>query len=356
MTENLEEFDDLDNLLDEDQGGESGGEFSEELDNLLGGDAATPGGGEEAGDSELDSFFEDLSTIDDLEVMQEEQPEPKEAPKPAAAAAPAREPAPVKEKPRKAPKQKKEGGGGFRRFIVLLLTLGILGGGAYAIYLFLFPEFEMPWPVTQEHQAPEPAKMPPTPPPPPPPRIVPAPQPAMVTPPPEPKPVTPPPPHRGPWYGIQVATCYFQSCVDTFTSVLKRSDLSVRYTQRSGTQQTLELISRTAFLDMQAATEFAERINREHRMEGHAFPLRDGENFRISMGNFSDLNRASVVRDGLNQKYQGEIIFATRLLNKPYRLRTITGGRFPSRAAAEAALNKMRENDPRVRGAFIVKL
>ena len=352
MTENLEEFDDLDNLLDGDEGGESGGEFSEELDNLLGGDADAGGGGDEAGDSELDSFFEDLSTIDDLEVMQDEEGEAEEAPAAAAAAAApaARAAAPAKEKPKKAPKKKKEGGGGFRRFIVLLLTLGILGGGAYAIYIFLFPEFEMPWPVTQEQPAAP--KMEP-----PPPRPAPAPMPAVVAPQPEPEPVKPPPPpHRGPWFGIQVATCFFQSCVDNFTGVLKRNGLSVRYTQRTGTQQTLELISRTAFLEMTAAVEYAERINREHRLEGHAFPTQDGENFRISMGNFSDLDRANVVKDALNQKYQGEILFATRLVTKPYRLRTIAGGRFPSRAAAEAQLSKMRENDPRLRGAFIIKL
>jgi len=87
MAENkLEGFEDFDNVLGEGEGKEGGAaEFAGELDDLLGADApaeGAAGGAPAQSDSELDSFFEDLSTIDDLEVLQEDEA-------PAAAAAPA---------------------------------------------------------------------------------------------------------------------------------------------------------------------------------------------------------------------------------------------------------------------------
>ena len=62
--ENLEGLEGLDDF---------GDDFGDQLDTFMEGD-------EEEGDSELDSFFEDLSTIDDLEIKEEELSEPEATP------------------------------------------------------------------------------------------------------------------------------------------------------------------------------------------------------------------------------------------------------------------------------------
>ena len=62
--ENLEGLEGLDDF---------GDDFGDQLDSFMEGD-------EDEGDSELDSFFEDLSTIDDLEMKEDGGAEPEATP------------------------------------------------------------------------------------------------------------------------------------------------------------------------------------------------------------------------------------------------------------------------------------
>jgi cell division septation protein DedD len=360
MTENnLEEFDDLDNLLDDAESGE-GGEFSEELDNLLGGDDDL-GGDEDAGggggDSELDSFFEDLSTIDDLEVLQEDEGGGDEPAPAAAAAAPAAAAEPARAKAPK-PKKEKSGGGGFKRFIVLLLSLAILGGGGYAIYAYLFPSFEMPWPVAEKmpEEPPAPVQEEPPPPPPPPPVMRAQQAPPVMRPQAEPEPpAEPAPPVTGPKFGIQVATCLTSTCVNNFKRLLANHNQEAHFRTRKGTTETLELISKTGYSDKVTADEMAARINRGHRLEGNAFVIKAGSSYLISMGNFSDLARANAVKDSLNQRMGGDIMFTTRLIKKPYTLTTVITGHYVGRESAQRALAGLRGKDQRFGEAFLLR-
>ena len=67
--ENLEGLEGLDDF---------GDDFGDQLDSFMEGD-------EDEGDSELDSFFEDLSTIDDLEMKEDGGSEPEATPEEAPA-------------------------------------------------------------------------------------------------------------------------------------------------------------------------------------------------------------------------------------------------------------------------------
>ena len=67
--ENLEGLEGLDDF---------GDDFGDQLDSFMEGD-------EDEGDSELDSFFEDLSTIDDLEMKEDGGAEPEATPEEALA-------------------------------------------------------------------------------------------------------------------------------------------------------------------------------------------------------------------------------------------------------------------------------
>ncbi|MBI4082001.1 MAG: hypothetical protein HY423_05265 [Candidatus Lambdaproteobacteria bacterium] len=360
----LEGFEDLDKMFQE--GEASGGaadQFSKDLDNLLGetgAEAAAPAApgaagaaataGAPGGDSELDSFFEDLSTIDDLEVQEEKAaPKAPAAPEPQAAPPPPKAEAKPRrvEKPKPKPRGERAGGGMLRKLVAALLLIGLFGAG-YAAYVFLFPKIELPWEVFE----PAPKKAPPAvievpPPPPPPPPVV-------VQPPPPPPVAKPAPKPVGPGYGIQVATCFFDSCTAEFGQLLKRNALSVTTQQRRASNEGLELYTRTLFENRERVRLLAERINLENRLEGHAYVMEDAGGYRISMGTFGDLTRANVVKDSLNQMLSGSAVFATRVRKFPYTLTAIVGGRFPSRTAAERGLQRLRKVDERFAGAFIV--
>jgi hypothetical protein len=339
MAENkLEGFEDFDSSAG---GAPKASAAGGELDELLGkGEPAAAG---EGGDSELDSFFEDLSTIDDLEVAQEQ---PKPAPAAPAAAAPAPPPprqqaaAPAPRAPRRprAPAQP----GRMRRFLLQLALLAVFGGAGYYFYVtYIAGEAQIPWPVFKaQPQLPLPRVEEPAPPPP---------RPAAPA-----RPARLPPRFTGPGFGIQVATCFFESCVDAYKALLSAEHFSLRIKERRSQSQSLEVFSQTAFASRQVAEEAAERVNLENRQEGNAYVIEDGGNFRLSMGAFQDLGRANVVRDTLNQRYGGQIVFGQRLKSVPYVLKVLSTGIYPTRADAEQAVEKLRAMDRSLAGAFVV--
>ncbi len=384
--ENLEGFEDLDGLLEDDAGG--GGEdagFGDELDNFLGeddaggGDAGTEAAGDEGGaDSELDSFFEDLSTIDDLEVAQEEAPPAAEAAPaaeappaaaPAAAAAAAAAPAAAAAAAPAAPKQPMNLSG-IKRAIKYLVLLAVLGGGGYFAYTILFPKIELPWPIVKEileedQPKPQPVARPelppppapvmqPLPPPPPPPAAQPA-APPQVAAQPAPVPSAAPALPAGKGYGVQVATCFFATCVNGYKRLLSRTNRSRFITEKRTQSESLEILSATTFTSRDKAEELAGRINHEHRLEGQAYVTRVGGAYKVSMGTFPDLSRANVVKDSINQRLAGEASFTSRLKSSTYRLRRIVTGRFATRAEATREMRTLRRLDPRFRGSFVVR-
>lgn len=357
--EKLEGFEDFENVLGEGEGGAEA-DFGGELDDLLSEGADAGEAAPEAGpaDSELDSFFEDLSTIDDLEVLQEDEEAPAAAEVAAEVAVPAPEAAVERAAPEPRPREKKKRGL-FGRLLRWLIVLGILLGGGYYLYLFFFPDFPLPWQVMEEEKdklislleeklqpAPplEPAPRPPTPAP-------------AVAPPPKPRPapvVRPakPPPERGRW-SIQVATCFFPSCLDGYRSYLQAHQRSVLVREKRSNNESLEIYSVSTYGDREQAQELADRINKNHPLEGHAYIFREKGGYKISMGTFADLARTNVIKDALNEQFFGDVGFVTRLKTIPYKLKSVMTGRYPSRRAAQAALAKLRDEDPRFKDAFV---
>ncbi len=354
--EELDGFDNLDDLFSEEGGGDAaagGGELDELLGDTPGGEAGGGAGGETS-DSELDSFFEDLSTIDDLEVAQDEAPPAEEpaaiaAPAAAAAAAVAAAPAETAPKPAAKPAKDKPKKSFMRRAVMLLIPLAVIGG---AFYWFFIPSEEVPWEVTEPEPFEEEPVVEEEPPPPPPPQEAPA---VVVQPPPEPAPPAPPPAEPSVTYGIQVATCFFPSCVQEFQRRLGENRIDSRVRERSQTREALEILSNTSFRSREAAQKMADRVNRENRMEGQAYVLTTGNGFKISMGSFTDLGRANIVKDALNQRLLGDVLFTTRIKAIPYTLKYVVGGRYPSRNAAETARQRLVTADSRFADAFVVR-
>jgi hypothetical protein len=342
MAENeLDNFENLDDLFGEEkQGGEAAAAAGGDLDQLLG-DKPAEGAGEAgaASDTELDSFFEDLSTIDDLEVAREEAPPaapPKIEPQ---AGLRAEEPAPRRATPAK-PKKK---GGMLRRALILLVLLGVAAGAAYWFFL---PSEQVPWEVSApEEKTEQPVKEEAPPPPPP--------QPLVAKPAPPPQPAPPPAPRAT--FSIQVATCFFPSCVQEFQKRLKEVKIPSRVREKAQSRETLEIYSATTFDARDMAQQMADKINRENRMEGQAFVIEEGNGFKVSLGHFTDLGRANIVRDALNQRMTGEVNFTTRIKGIPYKLHYVLGGNYGSQTAAEAARKKLLASDSRFADSFVVR-
>lgn len=290
----------------------------------------------------------------------EDEPEDYE-PEPGPAAPAAAAPAEQRARPAKKAKEKKPRGF-FGRWIRRLIVLAILLGGGYYVYTFFFPDQPPPWQVMEQEKQkvvsmveerlrqPPPPEPEPAPPPPPPAPVVTQPQPK-----PKPAPRRPEPAReQGPW-SIQVATCFFPSCLDSYKSYLQGQNRSVIVRDRTSQSESLEIYSISTWRERVEAQELADQINREHPLEGHAFIFREQGGYRISMGAFSDLARANIVKDALNQQYRGNIAFATRVKAFPYKLQSVLTGRYPTRDAAAAALGKLKDAEPRLKDAFVTR-
>ena len=229
-----------------------------------------------------------------------------------------------------------------RKLLLQLALLAVFGGAGYYFYVtYIAGEAQIPWPVFKAQ-----------------PRVALPPVEQPAPPPPRPqgpaRPVRMAPKFTGPGFGIQVATCFVESCVDAYKGLLHEAHMSVRIKERRSQSESLEVYSQTAFASRQVAQEAAERVNLENRLEGNAYVIEEGGSFRLSMGAFQDLGRANVVKDTLNQRYGGQIVFSHRIKSVPYVLKVLTTGVYPTRTEAEQAVEKLRAMDRSLAGAFVI--
>ena len=329
-----EEMDELDGL--DDFGSD---DFEDNLDDFMEGDLEGGEGEGGDGDSELDSFFEDLSTIDGLEVkedapVEEEAEEPEEIEE---------EPAEIEEEapPPPEPKEKKP-------ILVPAIIAAVIGIvlGLIATGVLFWINFE-----------PEP---PPAPPP-----TIPAttlmPRPVatvtvVVTAPPTTLPpikAAPPPPKQN--YYVQVANCIYQECIDDYRFLLKRYGYpSTIIVQDEKTPMT-EVATRQVVGEEEAA-KWVDRINRENQLPGKAYRQLAGTRYRISLGLFPDLDTAARVKVYLNQLYAKQLIFEAKQVAQTIRYSKIRAGGFQSREEAVQLQKILLEKDQRFRGAFVVSV
>ncbi|MEE8434783.1 MAG: SPOR domain-containing protein [bacterium] len=329
-------------------------------------------GGDDAGSS-LDTFFEDLSTIDDLEVLQQDDEE--EAPAPddseievggtAVVATEEEEAKPEKPKKEKKPKEP----GAIKRWIKRGMWLAAVLVIGFFIWSTIIPNFSTYFETAKEWiaagmeylEGEEQPEAPPekekdgemqadtgkTPPP--------LPRPEKDTPPtPRVAAKPPPPPKTGPW-SIQVATCFFPSCLDGFKNYLSANKRSVIMQAKTSQSHSLEIFSISRFNVLEDAQQIADRVNKGNPMEGHAYTYRENGSFRVSMGRFQDLARAKVVKNALNRQFAGEIVFSTRAKHFPYKVQSVMTGKYPSRSVASRALARLKDRHPRFQDAFVVE-
>ena len=376
-----EELDGLEGIGDLDD------EFGDQLDSFMDSE-----GGD---DGELDSFFEDLSTIDDLEVQDDdlsagggdaddfgsEALEDELAPAAAAAAASEDSPAP------KAEKKKKKSSGDKKPLLIPGIITGaagaVLGAAAVAAMYFMAPP-----PPPMEIEEPALAMLEEPPPPPPPAPLltedaaaitepVPAAEPleeiqeveeiVVVEEPPPPTmdelPVAlvveaPPQPVKRPRttrFFVQVANCIYQECVDDYRYLLKRTGYATRVETVNEVNPMTEIVS-TNLYGEEEASNLVNRINNENLITGQAYRKPSSSSFQISLGLFPDLTTANRVKAHLNQIYSAEVFFEARRSDQRIRNYRVYAGGFKTKNEALDLQKILEEKDRRFEGMFVVAM
>ncbi|MBT6728242.1 MAG: SPOR domain-containing protein [Deltaproteobacteria bacterium] len=381
-----EELDGLEGIGDLDD------EFGDQLDSFMDSE-----GGD---DGELDSFFEDLSTIDDLEVQDDdlsagggdaddfgsEDLEDEIAPAAAAAGAAAAAAASDDSPAPKAEKKKKKNSGDKKPLLIPGIITGasgaVLGAAAVAAMYLMAPP---PPPMEIEEPALAMLEEPPPPPPPAPllteeataiTESVPATEPleeiqeveeivVVEEPPPTmdelpvaPVVEAPPQPVKRPRttrFFVQVANCIYQECVDDYRYLLKRAGYATRVETVNEVNPMTEIVS-TNLYGEEEASNLVNRINNENLITGQAYRKPSSSSFQISLGLFPDLTTANRVKAHLNQIYSAEVFFEARRSDQRIRNYRVYAGGFKTKNEALDLQKILEEKDRRFEGMFVVAM
>jgi hypothetical protein len=340
MAEDDLDFADEDLELDDDSGGAGDG-FAGELDDMMGDDELGGGGGAD-NDSELDSFFEDLSSIEDMDEGSGDTDSGSESIAAAPVTAETDKKAGTVKEEKKASKSKNK-----LKLILPLVLLLLVGAGAGSYILFLWDPQPEPTEATDltppitDILPPEKTIRP---------EFLPTPKFELESQPAEPTPA-PAPPQQ---FLVQVATCTYDSCKDEFIRWL-REDGEPVYQKTSGEKYDfIELISRQMFTQ-ERANELVREINRKNKMAGNASVRDQSNGYRISMGTFPALDRAKEIKFHIEQLFPvGTVIFNMEHVRKDYTTTKIYAGPYNSRNEAKDVLEVLRRKQ-RYQGAFIVQ-
>ena len=346
--------------LDDDGGGD---DFAGSLDDALGDDlddggGAAPkggkasggggGGGADSGDSELDSFFEDLSSIEDMDG---DAPAPQAKAAPQAQAAPAQGGAPA---PAASP-IKFGKPAALKKWLKLAVVLLVLGGvGAGAWFFFSGEPEEVPPPVMDA--MPQMPTMPQE-------EVVKIEKPAIRIEVPKPKMVEPPsfepePPVKRmvptAQFLVQIATCSFDQCKEDYTEALRKLGEPV-YTQTVGEKfDFIELITSEVF-NYQEASVLVEKINKINKQAGEASVVSQSNGYRVTLGTFPALDRAKDLKFNLEKELQKEKVrFNLEHVRKDYEAIKVFAGPYDTKEEAKKVLFDLRR-DPSYQGAFLVR-
>jgi len=332
-----------------------GDDFGEQLDSFMEND------GEDEGDSELDSFFEDLSTIDDLESddnseseetknddnkddqnnddddVQEEDhylgdddlDEGDDDDDLGDEGIDDDEEKQVQESKRKAPSK------GFPLKAVILSCVSglILGSITIAVLYYL---------ATQSGtQSPE----------------------TVLEPPPKPAPVaklSKLKPKKSKLrtktnkysYYIQVISCISHECVNESSLQLQSLGYKTRVRTSSESSGIAEVIS-TNVLGEEESAKIVKKINSDKSLAGYAYRKLAKNGFRVSLGLFPELETANRVRTYLNQAFKNQIFFKIQRTTQKILFQKVQIGGLKSKKEAKKLRNRLKQNNPDFRGAFV---
>ena len=328
-------------------------DFGEQLDSFMESD------GEDESDGELDSFFEDLSTIDDLE-SDDDDSEVAEAKidegnddddddddddlKEEEVSYDAEEKNEEKVKEKKVKKTASAKGFPLKGTIISSIIGLILGAITIAVLYFLAIPSETPLPETvvkltknkktklatekmnnTKDSKPKPEKT----------------KPKLKT--------------DKLSYLIQVVSCISKECVDESRLQLSSLGFKSRVRTTSVSSGIAEVLSSKVLGDEDSAI-MVKKINSNNPLAGHAYRKLVKNGFLISLGMFPDLETANRVRTYLNQAFKKQIFFNIQRSTQKIRYQKIQIGEFKSKKDAENLSNRLKQNNPDFQGAFVISV
>ena len=344
-----------------------GDDFGEQLDSFMEND------GEDEGDSELDSFFEDLSTIDDLESDDNSESEETKNDDNEDDQNNDKDDVQVddhnhddddvqeedhnlgdddldevddddglgdeeidddEEKQEQKSKRKAASKGFPLKAVILSCVSGlILGSITIAVLYYLA--------TPSETQSPE----------------------TVLEPPPKPAPVaklSKPKPKKSKIrtktnkysYYIQVISCISHECVNESRLQLKSLGYKTRVRTSSESSGIAEVLS-TNVLGEEESAIMVKEINSNNPLAGHAYRKLAKNGFRVSLGLFPELEAANRVRTYLNQAFKNQIFFKIQRTTQKILFQKVQIGGLKSKKEAEKLRNRLKQNNPDFRGAFV---
>lgn len=315
------------------------------LDSEMDDDDAGLDAGGDAGETELDSFFEDLSSIDDTE------PEPAAAP---AAAAPAAA-APAAAAPAAAAPAAEAGKkSGMIKWIAIFVALCGLGGGGWFYMNQPQEEFAVEEaPITEESidlieealvvEMEEPA---------------PRPRPKKIVvrrplPPPAPEPIIEPV-RATPRFLVQVGSCSFERCKKEFSDKIRNMGEPVHYRSSGEKFDFISLITKQVF-GLRDAENWIRMINTSNERVGVASLVKQSNGYRVSLGTFTSLEKAKSLKIYLESLFPKEgLALNLEHMQQDYKTVKIFAGPYSTKREARQSLKTFRRQKE-FTGSFITR-
>ena len=321
-----------------------GDEFSEQLDSFMGNECE----GEDESDSELDSFFEDLSTIDDLDgdedaevVDDKKDSETEDAVKDSSDEA--EETSTVvesEEKPEEQQKKEKKKKAAFfegfplKSALISGATGLLLGIITVAVLYYSADPLETPEPEIIVELPPEPPIQ------------------VVKVSKPKPKKTAAKPKVKQFNYYVQVVSCISQECVDESRLQLKNLGYESQVRASNKKSKIAELIT-TNILAEEDSAKFVSKINKTNPMAGHAFSKSVKKGFQISLGLFPDLKTANMVRTHLNQQFKDQLFFKIQSTTQKTQYKIVQIGGIKSKPDALKLRDQLKNYIPDFQEAFV---
>tara|TARA_Y100000031_G_scaffold88743_1_gene97431 strand:- start:2304 stop:3350 length:1047 start_codon:yes stop_codon:yes gene_type:complete len=327
-----------------------GDDFSEQLDSFVENE------GEDESGSELDSFFEDLSTIDDLDDDEEtgieddkKANETEDTETDSFEEAEETDTAVVEseEKPEKQhEKQKKKKAAFFDAFPIKSALISgttglLLGIITVAVLYYTAAPLETPEPEIANELPPEPPTQV---------VIVSKPKPKKTAA--KPKKIAAKPKVKQFNYYVQVISCISLECVDESRLQLKNLGYASQVRTSNKNSKIAELIT-TKILAEEDSAKFVSKINKTNPMAGHAFRKSLKNGFQISLGLFPDLKTANMVRTHLNQQFKDQLFFKIQSTTQKTQYKIVQIGGIKSKPEALKLRDQLKNNIPDFQEAFV---
>ncbi len=326
-----------------------GDDFSEQLDAFMESE------GEDESDSELDSFFEDLSTIDDLEGDEEAEIKDdkkasdtdeavKESSKAVEETDTVGESEEISEELEE--KQKNKTVSFFDAFPIKSAIISGTTGLFLGIITIVALYFNAPTLENQEHGivAVLPPKAPT--------KVVKVSKPKQKNTTSKPKKTLAKPKVKRFNYYVQVVSCISQECVDESRIQLKNLGHESQVWTTNKKSKIAELIT-TNILAEEDSAKFIKKINNINTLAGHAFRKSVNNGFQISLGFFPNLKTANVVRTHLNKQFKDQLFFKIQSTTQKTQYKIVQIGGIKSKPVAQNLRDQLKNNIPDFQEAFV---